>query len=291
MLATQSPPPRSSGLAPLLDPRHHWQATREMVALLTRHRQLTWEMTKREVIDRHAGQMLGGAWALLHPLFLMGVYVFVFAFVLKARLPEAQQLPADYTTYILAGLIPWLTFQEALTRGTQAILTNASLVKQIVFPIEVLPVKIVLSLLPTLLVPIAVLALYMLVQQHALPWTLVLLPLLIVLQLLAMIGVCFILAPVGAYFRDLSELVRIFGYAGMYVVPIVYPPDWVPRLFKPFLYANPFSYLIWCWQDSLYWGHVQHPVAWIVLPTLSLLTFYAGYRVFRKLKSMLGNVL
>jgi len=81
-----------------------------------------------------------------------------------------------------------------------------------------------------------------------------------------------------------------FAFSAMRL-PMIAAAGLLPPLFKPFLYANPFSYLIWCWQDTLYWGHVQHPFAWIVLPALSLLTFYAGYRVFRKLKSMLGNVL
>lgn len=287
--ATQ--PRRRPSRSGLLDPGAHWQATRELLSLLTRHRQLTWEMTKREVTEKHAGQMLGGVWAVLHPLVLMGVYVFVFAFVFRAKIGGTRELPLDYTAYLLSGLIPWLAFQEALSKGAVAILNNASLVKQVVFPIEVLPVKGVLSVLPSQLVSVAVLVAYVAVSYGSLPWTYLLIPVLLALQVLAMVGVCFVLAPVGAYFRDLSELVRVFSFAGMYIVPIFYLPAWVPGVFEPVLYANPFSWLVWCWQDALYFGRIEHPWAWVAMASSSVLVFYAGYRLFRKLKSMLGNIL
>jgi lipopolysaccharide transport system permease protein len=57
------------------------------------------------------------------------------------------------------------------------------------------------------------------------------------------------------------------------------------------LYLNPFSYMIWCYQDALYFGRFEHPAAWVVFPLASLFTFALGYRVFRKLKTFFGNVL
>ena len=68
----------------LLSPRHHWHATREVIALLGKHRQLTWAMAKREIADRYAGQFLGTAWAILHPFVLLLIYVIVFAHVSNA---------------------------------------------------------------------------------------------------------------------------------------------------------------------------------------------------------------
>jgi lipopolysaccharide transport system permease protein len=65
----------------------------------------------------------------------------------------------------------------------------------------------------------------------------------------------------------------------------------VPSVFKPLLYANPFSYMIWCYQDVLYFGRFAHPFAWIVFMAFSMLSLYVGYRVFKKLKPYFGNVL
>ncbi len=275
----------------LLSGRAHWQAFREVFGLLTRHRQLTWEMTRREIADRYAGQVLGTVWAVAHPLVLMAVYVFVFAWVFRVKIGETADMPLDYATYILSGLIPWMAFQESMNKGTPVILGNANLVKQVVFPIEVLPVKTVIASFSTQIVATAFLAAYVLSRQGSLPWTYALLPALFVFQALAMVGVAYIFSAVSVYFRDLKDVVQVFCVVGMYVMPIFYLPDMVPPIFRPVLYLNPFSYLAWCYQDACYFGRAQHPWAWPVFLAGSLATFGLGYRVFRRLKISFGSVL
>ena len=80
-------------------------------------------------------------------------------------------MPRDYTTYILSGLVPWLFIQQALVRGANALVGQANLVKQVVFPVEVLPVAAVLVSLVTLGVGLATLAAYSLFAGNGLPWT------------------------------------------------------------------------------------------------------------------------
>jgi lipopolysaccharide transport system permease protein len=275
----------------LVSPRGNFQAIVEIFALLTRHRQLTWEMTKREFTDRYTGQIFGTFWAIGHPLLLISVYVFVFAFVFKQKIGGTADLPLDYTTYLLCGLIPWMSFQESMNKSASVIVGHSNLVKQVVFPIEILPVKGVISSFLTQLVTTAILIIYVLFSHGGLLWTYILIPVLFAFQLLAMIGVSYIFASVGAYFRDLKDFVQIFGTIGMYIMPIFYLPDQVPKLFRSFLYLNPFSYLAWCYQDVFYFGRFEHPWSWVVFITLSVVIFSLGYRVFRKLKLMFGNVL
>lgn len=268
-----------------------FQALRELIALLTRYRKLTVEMAKREITDRYLGQVFGILWALGHPLILVGVYIFIFAYVFRVKIGGTQDLPLDYTTYLLTGLIPWLSFQESMAKNSVVILNYANLVKQVVFPIEVLPVKGVLASLVTQLILLALLLLYILVTQRFMPLTCLLLPVLLLCQAMAMIGVSYILAAVGTYFRDVKEFVQVFNTVGIYLVPVVYLPEFVPELCRPLLYINPFSYLIWCYQDALYFGRFEHLWAWPILVFLSVGTFVIGYRLFRKLKVMFGNVL
>ena len=275
----------------LLSGRAHWQAFREVFGLLTRHRQLTWEMTRRDIADRYAGQMLGAFWAVAHPLALMAIYVFVFAWVFRVKMGGTADLPLDYATYILSGLIPWMAFQESMNKGATVILGNANLVKQVVFPIEVLPVKTVIASFSTQIVATAFLVVYVLSRHGSLPWTYALLPTLFVFQALAMVGVVYVFAAVSVYFRDLKDVVQVFCVAGMYVMPIFYLPDMVPAIFRPVLYLNPFSYLAWCYQDACYFGRMEHPWAWPVFLAGSLGTFGLGYRVFRRLKTCFGSVL
>src|SRR5262249_24186212 len=158
-------------------------------------------------------------------------------------------LPRDYTTYLLAGLIPWLMCAESMSKAALVLVGNANLVKQVVFPLEVLPVKSVLATAFTQLVSSALLLGYILIVHGGLPCTCVLFSFLLGLQVMLLIGLCCVLAAIGAYFRDIKEFVQIMTVIGIYLMPIVYLPSMVPSIFAKALYANPFSYMVWCFQD------------------------------------------
>ena len=263
----------------------------DVVRLLRRHRDLTWEMAKREITDRYIGQVAGTLWALGHPLVLMAIYVFVFNVVFSARMGGAADVPGDYTVYLLAGLIPWMAFQEALNKSATVMVANSSLVKQVVFPLEILPIKGILSAFLRQLIASALLVVYMLATQGHLPLTILLLPGLWIAQVLATIGICCVVAAVGAYFRDIKDVIQVGCTAGMYIMPIFYQPDWVPETIRPLLYLNPFSYLVWCYQDAIYFGRFAHPWAWLVVAVGSIVVCAVGCRLFQKLKTYLGSVL
>jgi len=269
----------------------HFRALAEIVALLTRYRQLTWEMTRREITDRYAGQVFGTLWGLGHPLVLIAVYVFVFAYVFKVRIGGTADLPLDYTTYLLAGLIPWLAFQESMSKASTVITAHTNLVKQVVFPIEVLPVKGVIVAGITQSIGTAALIVYVLVSHGSLPLMYLLLPVVFLLHVLAMVGVAYVLSAIGVYFRDAKDFVQVFCTVGVFVIPVMYLPAQVPALFRPIVFINPFSYVIWCYQDVLYYGRFEHPWAWVVFPAGSVLIFSLGYRLFRTLKTFFGSVL
>lgn len=271
--------------------RIQFHACREIVMLLTRHWELTWELAKRELTDRYSGQILGFVWAFVHPLILMGIYIFIFAIVFQQKLGGTREFPLDYPAYLLAGLVPWLGMQESMNKSCTAITSNASLVKQVVFPIEILPVKSVLVSMFTVTLSILVLVIYVLVSNQTVHWTYALLPVLLVIQSLWMIGLAFTLSSIGVYIRDTKDLVQVGSLVSMYLMPIFYLPAVVPDMFRPILYLNPFSYLIWCYQDILYFGRFEHPWAWVMTAILAIGFFGFGYRLFRKLKAGFGNVL
>lgn len=267
------------------------QPFREVFRLLTTYKTLTWEMAKREITDRYRGQLFGLFWAVIHPLVLIGVYIFVFVIVFKIKIGGTREMPLDYTTYLLSGLIPWMAVQESMAKASTVITSNASLVKQVVFPIEILPIKSVLASIITQGIFFAILIVYVLATHSALPATYALLPLLVFVQIIGMAGVSYILAAIGTYFRDIKDVVQVFIVVGIYIMPIFYLPEQVPELFRVILYLNPFSYMIWCYQDALYFGKFIHPWAWVVYIVFSHIVFAIGYRLFGRLKVMFGNVL
>jgi lipopolysaccharide transport system permease protein len=263
----------------------------EIMSTIKKHWNLIVEMTRREVFGQYRGQILGSAWAVIHPLCMMGLYVFIFAFVFQARVGGTREMPLDYTTYILSGLIPWLCFQQAMLKACVGLVGQSNLVKQVVFPIEVLPVKSVLSSLPTIIISLLVLIIYSLFKYNTLSSYYCFLPFLMFIQILAMLGVAFIFSAVSVFIRDLKDIVAVLITLGIYLMPIVYLPNWLPNIFKPVLYVNFFSYMVWCYQDILYFGRIEHPYSWIVFLMGSLLLFTIGYRLFIKLKPYYGNYL
>jgi lipopolysaccharide transport system permease protein len=264
----------------------------DFARLATRQRGLILEMTRREISDRYAGQVLGTLWAVGHPLFLMALYVFVFGHIFKVQIASVQQGRLDYTTYLMSGLVAWLAFQETMMKSCAVISSNASLVKQVVFPFEILPVKSVLASLITQAVSLGALVIYVaFILRGRMPAMYLMLPFVFGSQLLALIGMAYVLSAIGAYLRDLKDLIQLLATAGVYLIPAFYLPDWVPPMVKPLLYLNPFSYFIWCYQDVLFFTRFAHPWAWLVTPMLSLLTFYSGYRLFMRLKPHFGSIL
>ncbi len=260
-------------------------------ALIPKRADLILVMAKREISDRYAGQALGMFWALGHPLFLTALYLFVFAVVFKQRIGGTEEMPLDYTAYLLAGLSAWLAVQDGLQKSCSVITSSAALVKQTVFPLEVLPIKsMIVSLLPQL-VSVSTLTVYVAIKYGSLHATYFLLPFLIAVQFVGMVGIAFLLSALGAYLRDIKDIVQLAASAGIYLTPIFYLPNWVPAMFKPLLYANPYSYLVWCYQDILYYGRFEHPWAWLVTICFNLLIFCLGAAFFAKVKPSLGNVL
>jgi lipopolysaccharide transport system permease protein len=267
------------------------QAFIELFNVFRTHSRLIYELTRREIFDRYAGQVFGVVWSLVHPLLLTLIYIFVFGYVFQARVGDSLAMPLNYTSYMLSGFIPWLVFSEVLGKSSTVIIANANIVKQVVFPIEILPIKNVLASFVTQGVFLVLLIIYVLCTSHALAWTYLLIPVLVLLQTLALIGISYLFSSVGVYFRDLKDFVQIFLSVAFFILPILYLPESIPSLIRPILYLNPISYMIWCYQDILYFGSFAHPWAWAVFGIGSILTFVLGYRVFRKLKVMFGNSL
>lgn len=263
----------------------------ELAGTLRSRRGLAVELARRSAVGEHSGQTLGAAWGLAQPLFLMFLYAFIFGVVFRVKVGGTFELPRNFTVYMLAGLVPWLAFQTALLRATSSIAANANLVKQVVFDVSLLPFAAALAALLPLLLGLAFVAVYTVAAHGTLPWTYVLLPVVVTLQLVAMAGFAFALSAIGAFFRDVREFVQMFVVAAIFLMPIVYLPGSVPGGFDEIIWANPFTYVVLCYQDVLYFGRIEHPWAWLVFAALGVGSLAAGYRLFRRLRPHFANVL
>lgn len=282
--------PRSLPLR-LLDPGSYVQAFRELAFLLFRRRMLTWEMAKREMASEHAGKHLGRFWGIFQPLALLAVYAFVYGVVFRAKIGGTYELPRNFTIYLLSGLVPWFAFQLCMSKAASVIPANAAFVKQVIFDLNVLPIATALFAFLPLALGMVFIGAYTLVDYHTLPWTYLALPPVLVLEFFAMSGVAFGLAALGVFVRDVRDVVQLAAIVLIFLMPIVYLPGSVPAAFDPLLWLNPFTYMVYVFQDVLYFGRIQHPVSWIAFGIGSLLAFSWGYRLFRRVRPYFANVL
>jgi len=275
----------------LVNPGANARAFLALAMFLSRNWRLVWEMSVNDLTGRYKGQYFGAAWVLVHPLALTLLYLFLFGIVFVQRIGGTYELPLDYTAYMLSGLMPWLTFQTALNTTVVSVTSNSPLVKQFVFPIEILPVRDVLSSLVTWFVGVLSTLAYILIsgQQASAMW--LLLPVLLVLQVMAMIGIGLFLSALAVFFRDIKDVVSLFSLLAIFLMPIVFLPGWVPKVFQPLVWANPFTYMVLVYQDAIYFGRFEHPEAWILFPLFSAFVFVLGFRFFTKTKPTFGSIL
>lgn len=264
---------------------------RDPFRFLFRHRTLIRAMAARDLLSPHAGSMLGSVWAVLEPLFFIALITVVFNVLLGARFGGTDGMPLGYPAFILAGLVPWQAMAVVLGRSCYEVIGNTNLVKQVVFPLEVLPIRGVVSSSPALIIGLAFLTIYAWWTTGSVPWTYALIPVLLFFQVLLMFGCALLLAALCVYLRDLIAIVRLLILAGLYLSPVIFIPSMIPPFFVPIIRSNPFSYMAWCYQDICYYGRIEHPIAWPIFIGLSVATFLVGFHVFRKLKHMFGDAL
>ena len=182
-------------------------AVRSVLRVYWQHRALVLELTKRRDLgSQYRGQALGSFWVIGHPIIQLLVYIFVFVVVFKIRIPASLGVPRDYTAFILAGLVPWLAIQQSLVRSATALVARSNLVRQVAFPIEILPFGAVLVSVVAEVIGFVIVAVYTLVRFDGLPWTYVLLPVAFSLQFILMTGVALILAAITPVLRALRNL-------------------------------------------------------------------------------------
>jgi ABC-type polysaccharide/polyol phosphate export permease len=209
----------------LLRPRAYRDSFAAAWRLALRHRELLWELQKRDLSDRFVGSVLGALWSIVHPLLLMAVYVAVFGFVFKVKLDQTGTGELDYPAYLIAGFLPWLAMMDVMSRSAGVIYANVNLVKQVAFPLELLPAKGLLGAFIPQAVGTACLLAYIAVQFGYVPPAIVLLPVALLFQGLAALGLGWLLALVGAYFRDTPNVLQIFFQLNFFLMPVVVGPN------------------------------------------------------------------
>ncbi|MHB1418855.1 MAG: ABC transporter permease [Bacillota bacterium] len=254
--------------------------------LLYKYKNLLWQITKNDIRTRFAGSLLGLLWLFFYPLLLLGAYAAVYIFIFKVKFSLFNS--NEYVALIFCGLIPFIGFSEALGMGVSSVTSNANLIKNTLFPIELVPVKAVLASQCTqvagmlmLLITIGILGKW----SVWMPFFLIIW----ILQILFSIGLIWILSSINVYVRDLQNIVSVLILILMLVSPIAYTEDMIPPELRPLLGANPIYYFIISYQSVLMLGHFPRMNIFLILIFFSSFTFILGYWFFMKMKRVFAD--
>lgn len=263
-----------------------------LVRNLWRNRQLIVQMTRREVAGRYKGSVMGLAWSFFNPVFMLTVYTFVFSVVFKARWGvSGDESKTQFAVVLFVGMIVHGLFAEVLNRAPSLILGNANYVKKVVFPLEILPVISMGTALFHSLVSLGVLLIAFVLFNGYLHWTAVLIPLVVLPLVILTLGLAWILASLGVFLRDVGQTIGIITTVMMFLAPVFYPITALPEDLRPWIMANPLTFIIEQAREVLIWGRLPNWTGLGIYTLVVTAVAWAGYAWFQKTRKGFADVL
>lgn len=257
---------------------------------IRRNLSLAWEMARRDLAARYRGSVFGVAWSLVIPVAMLFVYNFVFSVVFKAKWGGVLS-EGGFALALFAGLLVFNFFAECVQRSTNLIVSNQNLVKKVVFPVETLPLMVVLSALVQAGISFLVLVAGILVVHGQLHLTILVAPLVIFPVVLMAAGLTYGLSALSVFVRDLNQGVPILVAAAMFLSPVFYPISALPEQYRFFASMSPIAGAIESMRNVAVIG-VQPDYQDFILSMLSgAAVFVVGYLFFQKTKKGFADVL
>ena len=253
---------------------------KETLGALFRHRALTWEMAKRDLLMLNKGSVLGWAWIALMPLIQTLLYVGIVTYVFRVEPSEGSGL-FGYTIYVLGGMVPWQLVSKSLTQAPMLLRDRMDMLKQVIYPIETIPVTALLVSSASALVVLAVF-MALAVIDGALRWSIILLPIPIVLTLLFLIGCSWCLCVIGVVLKDLREVVSIMLSILVFLTPVTLQEGMISPAVWEWMMWNPLTHVVICFRDT--YAAEFNPLSWVVLGAGSLISVLIGNVVIRRAK-------
>lgn len=235
-------------------------------------------LIQREIGSRYRGSMLGPAWSLVSPLFMLTIYTFAFGVVMKARwvVPGREVVDhptAEFATILFAGLIIYQFFCEVVGAATVLIVANAAYVKKTVFPVYILPLVSLGTALFHAVVSTAVLLLFNAFMFDLSFHALLFAPLAFAVLIPLVLGLAWFLAAAGVYFRDLNQIVPPVMTALLFMSPVFFPLASMPAAMQELVFLNPLTVPVETFRNAVVFGLLPH---WRALALYSIVALGVG---------------
>jgi lipopolysaccharide transport system permease protein len=247
---------------------------------------LIYSSTLDELKKKNAGSVLGTFWLVLFPILLLSVYATIYIVIFDIRLPDLSQ--ADYVLYIFAGLVPFLAISESLAMTTQSLVSSKNLLKNTVFPIDILPITAVFKSHVGFVFGILSVILLSIYNHHFSVFY-CFIPIVFILQMMFLIGLGWCLGIINIVLKDTQNFIVFFSMVLMVASPIAYTPGMVPEKLSLIINFNPFAKYIISYQYILVYETLPPYSVLISMLLVSLFMFFIGYRFFHKFKGLIVN--
>jgi lipopolysaccharide transport system permease protein len=255
---------------------------------LWRYRELFQVLAWRNVAVRYKQTVIGIAWAVIRPLLTMAIFTVVFGRI--AGLPSDGQAP--YALMVLAGMLPWSFFASALSDSANSLVSEAQLVSKVYFPRLIVPGASVMAAAVDFAVSCAIIVAAMLWYRFPPTWHLLALPLFVAMLLLAAIGPGLWLTALNVTYRDFRHVLPFIVQLGLYVSPVGFSSNVIPREWRLLYSLNPMVGIIDGFRWCLLGGGA--PVYWPALalsPIVIGLFLWRGIGRFRKMEKAFVDVI
>lgn len=266
---------------------------RALGSSLWQHRQLIVQLTQRDVVGRYKGSAMGLTWSFFNPIFMLIVYTFVFSVIFKSRWggAGADDSKTQFAVLLFVGMIVMSLFADVLNRAPNLVLSNVNYVKKVIFPLEILPVVTVAATLFHALVSFCVLLVAFVLFNGYLHWTAVFAPLVVLPLVILVTGLAWALASLGVFLRDVGQTVTILTTVLMFLCPIFYPITAVPEAYRPFIMANPVTFIVEQAREVLVWGHLPDFSGLAMYTAVATAVAWLGFAWFQKTRKGFADVL
>jgi lipopolysaccharide transport system permease protein len=241
------------------------------------HRELFYFLVWRDLKVRYKQTVLGVAWAIIQPLFTMLIFTLFFG-----RLAGVPSDGVPYPVFVYAGLLLWTFFSNAVTASGNSLVGNSNLLSKVYFPRLFIPSATVGAALVDLSIAFVILVGLMIYYSVAVTWSILMLPVLVLLTTLLAVAIGTWLSALNVKYRDIRFALPFLIQVWMFVSPIIYPPSFVPEKWRWVLALNPLTGIIDSFRVSLF-GHQQFNWGMLAVSTVMTLALlaYAAYVFWR----------
>ncbi|MCY1295478.1 Teichoic acid translocation permease protein TagG [compost metagenome] len=258
---------------------------------LIRHRGLVYQLTRREVVGRYRGSVMGLLWSLFHPVLMLSVYTFVFGHVFKSRWGTGFGSTTSFALMAFTGMIIYGLFSECASRAPGLVVGNANFVKRVVFPLELLPWVTLFAAMFHALIGVVVLVLFSLLLGNVPSLTMLCFPLILLPFACFVVGITWALAALAVYLRDLGQIIGVVVTVAMFLSPMFYPVSALPAALQSVMQFNPLTFPMEQLRAVMILGDLPDWRGLAVYTCGAVAAAWVGFTVFQRLRRGFADVL